>query len=117
MFGYGVQNTLPWISLFFAYGLVSVSLTALPTITLAYASDCAYPVNSDVLLLINGLKNIVAFGFLYGVVPWVNATGYVNTFGAMAGIFAAVVTIGAVLLIRYGASVRHTAAQWRVILE
>ncbi|USP82519.1 hypothetical protein yc1106_09793 [Curvularia clavata] len=117
LFGYGVQNALPWISLFFGYGMVSVSLTALPTITMAYASDCAYPVNSDVLLLINGLKNIVAFGFLYGVVPWVNNDGYVNAFGAMAGIFAGVVTLGAVLLIRYGANARHAAAQWKVILE
>lgn len=117
LFGYGMQNALPWISLFFGYGMISVSLTALPTITLAYASDCAYPVNSDVLLLINGLKNIVAFGFLYGVVPWVNNSGYVNAFGAMAGIFAGVVSLGAVLLICYGASARHAAAQWKVILE
>jgi hypothetical protein len=117
LFGYGVQNALSWVSLFFAYGMISVALTAIPTITLAYASDCALPVNSDVMLLINGLKNIVAFGFLYGVVPWVADVGYVNAFGTMAGVFAGVVTIGAVLLIRYGASARHAVAQWKVILE
>jgi hypothetical protein len=38
---------------------------------MAYVSDCALPVNADALLLVNGLKNIVAFGFLYAVVPWV----------------------------------------------
>lgn len=117
LFGYGMQNALSWLSLFFGYGMISVSLTALPTITLAYVSDCALPVNSDVLLLVNGLKNIVAFGFLYGVVPWVEDAGYVNAFGTMAGVFVGIVAIGAVLLIRYGASTRHAAAQWRVILE
>jgi hypothetical protein len=99
--------------------MISVSLTAVPTITLAYVSDCALVVNSDVLLLVNGLKNIVAFGFLYGVVPWVDEAGYVNSFGTMAGVFAGVVGIGAVLLLvyGYGAQIRHTSARWKVILE
>jgi hypothetical protein len=84
---------------------------------MAYVSDCALPVNSDALLLVNGLKNIVAFGFLYGVVPWVEEVGYVNCFGTMCGIFVAIVGIGAVLLIMYGAKVRHASAQWKLILE
>jgi hypothetical protein len=88
-----------------------------PTITMAYVSDCTLPVNSDTLLLVNGLKNIVAFGFLYGVVPWVSEVGYVDCFGTMAGIFVAVVGIGAVVLIVYGARARHAAAQWKLILE
>jgi hypothetical protein len=84
---------------------------------MAYVSDCALPVNSDALLLVNGLKNIVAFGFLYGVVPWVSEAGYVNAFGTMAGIFVGVVGIGAVLLILFGVQVRHASAQWKLILE
>jgi hypothetical protein len=117
VFGYGVQNALSWVSLFFGYGMISFALTAIPTITIAYVSDCAFPVNSDVLLLVNGLKNMVAFGFLYGVIPWVEEAGYVQAFGTMAGIFAGIVGIGAVLMVMYGANVRHTSAQWRVILE
>jgi len=37
---------------------------------MTYLSDCYLPVAPDALLLVNGLKNIVAFGFLYGIVPW-----------------------------------------------
>lgn len=84
---------------------------------MAYVSDCTLPVNSDALLLVNGLKNIVAFGFLYGVVPWVSEAGYVNAFGTMAGIFVGVVGIGAALLIIFGVQVRHASAQWKLILE
>lgn len=64
-----------------------------------------------------GLTSIVAFGFLYGIVPWVSEVGYVDCFGTMAGIFVAVVGIGAVLLIMFGARVRHASAQWKLILE
>jgi hypothetical protein len=84
---------------------------------MAYVSDCAFSVNSDALLLVNGLKNVVAFGFLYGVVPWVEQAGYVDAFGAMCGIFAGIVGTGALILIVYGAKMRHSSAQWRLILE
>jgi MFS family permease len=54
LFGYGVERTLNWTSLFFGYGMVSFALTAVPTITMAYVSDCLIPVNSDALMLVNG---------------------------------------------------------------
>ncbi|KAF2735170.1 MFS general substrate transporter, partial [Polyplosphaeria fusca] len=112
IFGYGVQRVLSWVALFFGYGMISVALAACPTITMAYVSDSALPVNSDALLLVNGLKNIVAFGFLYGVVPWVEKVGYVDCFGTLAGIFVAIVGIGAVVLIVFGAKARHATAPW-----
>jgi hypothetical protein len=34
--------------------MVAVALTAVPTITMAYVSDCLLPVNSDALMLVNG---------------------------------------------------------------
>jgi MFS family permease len=54
VFGYGVQETLHWTSLFFGYGMVSFALTAVPTITMTYVSDSVLPVNSDALMLVNG---------------------------------------------------------------
>lgn len=139
VFGYGVEEKLPWISLFFGYGMVSFALTAVPTITMAYVSDCVLPVNADALMLVNGecgppplsyvflttepltfplpgLKNIVAFGFLYGIVPWAEEAGYVDCFGTQAGVFVGIVALGAVLLIMYGAEARHIQAHWRIIL-
>ncbi|KAK1757810.1 protein HOL1 [Echria macrotheca] len=116
LFGYGVERTLHWTSLFFGYGMVAFALTAIPTITMAYVSDCVLPVNSDALMLVNGSKNIVAFGFLYGIVPWVTQVGYINCFGAQTGIFVAVIALGMAILIPLGARIRHAQAQWRIIL-
>jgi MFS family permease len=133
VFGYGVEETLHWTSLFFGYGMVSFALSAVPTITMAYVSDCLLPVNSDALMLVNGKfmcwlmhrrlltpivgsKNIVAFGFLYGIVPWVEEVGYVRCFGAQAGIFVAVILLGMAVLIPFGAAIRHRQAKWRIIL-
>ncbi|KAK4144428.1 protein HOL1 [Dichotomopilus funicola] len=115
-FGYGVEKALHWTSLFFGYGMISVALTAIPTITMAYVSDCVLPVNSDALMLVNGYKNIAAFAFLYGIVPWVEEVGYVNCFGTQAGIFVAVIGLGMVVLIPLGEKIRHAQAGWRIIL-
>lgn len=59
LFGYGVERTLHWTSLFFGYGMVSVALTAVPTITMAYVSDCLLPVNADALMLVNGKSRLM----------------------------------------------------------
>lgn len=82
---------------------------------MTYVSDCYLPVNADALELVNGLKNIVAFGFLYGVVPWVTKAGYINAFGAQAGIYVLILLL-AVPVIVFGQRLRHASAKWKVIL-
>ncbi|KAK4555268.1 hypothetical protein LTR86_007564 [Recurvomyces mirabilis] len=115
VFGYGVQDTLNWTSLFFGYGMVAIGLTSVPVATMTYVSDCYLPVNADALLLVNGLKNIVAFGFLQGVVPWVTTAGYVSTFGTQAGVYVVILLL-AVPLVLFGQQIRHRVARWKLIL-
>lgn len=95
--------------------MVSVGLTFVPIATMTYVSDCYLPVNADALELVNGLKNIVAFGFLYGVLPWVTEAGYINAFGTQAGIYVLIMLL-AIPVIIFGRQIRHATAQWRVIL-
>lgn len=95
--------------------MVAVGLTAVPTAALTYVSDSYLPVNADALLLVNGLKNIVAFGFLYGVLPWVAEAGYVEAFGTQAGIYV-LILLSAIPLIFFGQRLRHVTARWRIIL-
>lgn len=63
-----------------------------------------------------GYKNIVTFGFLYVIIPWVNEAGYVVSFGIQAGVFAGVIGLGMLILIPFGAAIRHAQARWRVIV-
>ena len=114
-FGYGVADTLHWTSLFLGNGMVSVGLTAVPTMTMTYVSDSYLPVNADALTLVVGLKNVVAFGFLYGVVPWVDDVGYVKAFGTQAGIYVLIMLL-AVPLVIWGRQIRHVSARWKIIL-
>lgn len=114
-FGYGVARTLHWTALFFGNGMVSVGLTAVPTMTMTYVSDSYLPVNEDALTVVIGLKNVVAFGFLYGVVPWVDKVGYIESFGTQAGIFVAIMALAMPLVI-WGQQIRHKTAGWRIII-
>ncbi|KAK4240444.1 hypothetical protein C8A03DRAFT_31470 [Achaetomium macrosporum] len=71
-----------------------VCVNSSPTITIAYVWDRVLPVNSDDLMLANGSKNTVAFGFLYGIVPWVEKVGYVDCFATQASVSMAVIGVG-----------------------
>jgi uncharacterized protein (DUF2062 family) len=76
MFGFAVQKQMSWPVIFVAYGFINVGLTAVANIGMTYVMDSYFPVAADALLMVNGLKNVVAFGFTYGVVPWITAQGY-----------------------------------------
>lgn len=76
--------------------------------------DSYYPVAFEALLLVNGLKNMFAFGFSYGVVPWITRSGYEAAFGEMVVIQTGVMLF-AIPLYYFGKQLRHKSAGWRVI--
>lgn len=78
------------------------------------AIDSYYLVAFEALLLINGLKNMFAFGFQYGVIPWIIKSGYEAAFGEMVGIQTGVMLL-AIPLYYYGKQLRHKSAGWKVI--
>jgi hypothetical protein len=92
MFGFGVQKHMSWAVIFVATGFVNVGLTGVANIGMTYVMDAYYPVAADALLMVNGLKNVVAFGFTYGIVPWVTADGYEKVFMCPIDSFLAVLT-------------------------
>jgi MFS family permease len=76
MFGFGAQKKLPWAVMYVGYGFINVGLTGTANIAMVYVVDSYFPVHAEALLLVNGLKNIVAFGFSYGAIPWAATDGY-----------------------------------------
>jgi len=77
--------------------------------------DSYYPVAFEALLLVNGLKNMFAFGFSYGVIPWLTRSGFQAAFGEMAGIQTGVMLFAILPLNLYGKQIRHKSAGWKVI--
>ncbi len=68
------------------WALLNIALTASANVMLTYAVDC-YPWRAaHIGVVVNVLKNLVAFGVGYGVTPWLEAVGPEKQFGTMAGI-------------------------------
>ncbi len=75
MFGFGAERHLHWMSMFVGYGLLCVCNCA-AGIGMTYVMDSHFPVAAEGLLLVNGLKNVIAWGFTFGFVPWTTQIGY-----------------------------------------
>lgn len=137
MFGFGAQREMHWAILFVGVGFINVGLTGVANIGMTYVMDSYFPVAADALLVVNGLKNVVGFGFSYGVVPWITESGYqkvnsvsnhsisslcgnvltrhLQVFGAMTGIFLGILALAIPLCI-FGRATRHyTSSQWKII--
>ena len=94
---------------------MSVGLTSIGDIAMAYAMDSYYPVAAESLLLINGAKNVVAFGLSFAAVPWVEHQGYAAAFGTMAGIMVFAL-LWAIPLGYFGHYIRHvTSTKLKII--
>jgi hypothetical protein len=76
MFGLGAERHLHWAVMYVGYGFMSTGLTSVASIGMTYVLDCYYPIGAEALLLINGMKNVVAWAFLHGVIPWTSSAGY-----------------------------------------
>jgi hypothetical protein len=77
--------------------------------------DCYYPASAELIFLIIGLKNVFAFGFSYGVIPWISEWGLRRVIGTMAGIMFFLVLWGLPLFI-WGKQLRVMSSKWKVIM-
>ncbi|KAK5046000.1 hypothetical protein LTR84_008787 [Exophiala bonariae] len=75
MFGFGAEHTLHWIVMFIGYALMNTCNCA-ASIGMTYVMDSYFGVAAEGLLLVNGLKNTIAWGFTYGFIPWTESVGY-----------------------------------------
>jgi hypothetical protein len=76
--------------------------------------DAYLPVAHEALVLVQGLKQVFAFGFSYGIVPWIDLSGFQGAFGTMVGIQCAIMLFG-VPLWYWGKQIRHSTATWKVV--
>ena len=76
MYGFAAQKQLHWSIGFIGYAFIGFGLTAIANIGMTYILDIYSPIADEALLIVNALKNVFAFGFSYGVSPWVTQDGF-----------------------------------------
>ena len=66
--------------------MLAFGLTASANVMLTYAVDCFRAHALHVGVLVNVVKNSIAFGVAFASVPWYTAMGPLRMFGIMAGL-------------------------------
>ncbi|KJK77710.1 hypothetical protein H634G_07449 [Metarhizium anisopliae BRIP 53293] len=114
LYGVGIEHKLHWICPTIGLGLLNFSITQATNICLVYVIDAYRPVAGEVTLAVMGFKSLFGFLLSFETNPWINASGYQNAYGAMAGISAGVFILW-VPLYFWGKKIRHATWKWRVL--
>ncbi|KAH6953983.1 putative MFS transporter [Ilyonectria sp. MPI-CAGE-AT-0026] len=76
-------NKLHWASIAVGYGMVAFGVVYAPNVAVTYLIDCYPAFASDVLVIVNIVKNTIAFVFLYTAVDWVRSQGWIQVYMIM----------------------------------
>lgn len=96
--------------------MMNFGLVCAPNVALTYVIDCYLPWAGELMVTVNALKNLVAFGMSYGAVPWLMQSGWEKMWGSATGISAAV-ALTAIPMYFLGKSARRMTASWRFIKD
>ncbi|KAH7237921.1 MFS transporter [Fusarium solani] len=76
-------NKLHWASIAVGYGMVAFGVVYAPNVAVTYLVDCYPAFAPDVLVIVNIVKNTIAFVFLYTAVDWVRSQGWIQVYFIM----------------------------------
>ena len=82
------------------------------SLSLAYLVDIYLARADAAFVIVNGLKNVAAFGISYAIIPWNMSAGYAVPFGALAAVVFAAHSIILVLWWKGAAIRRWTAVRF-----
>ncbi|KAG7293075.1 hypothetical protein NEMBOFW57_003121 [Staphylotrichum longicolle] len=83
-------------------------------ICLVYVIDAYRPVAGEITLAVMGFKSLFGFLLSFYTNTWVAEAGYLNAYGTMAAISAAVLLCWIPLYV-WGKKIRHVTWQWKVV--
>lgn len=101
LLAFACGKQLHWSAIAVGFGMVSFGTVYTPNIAITYIVHLHEREAAKALVLINLVKNLVAFTFLYVAVEWVEREGYVQIFGIMF-MLNVLVLVGAVPLYFWG---------------
>ncbi|KAM0807165.1 putative Major facilitator superfamily (MFS) profile domain-containing protein [Seiridium cardinale] len=114
LYGVGIEKQLHWICPTIGLGLLNFSISQGTNVCLVYVIDAYRPVAGEITLSVMGFKSLFGFLLSFYTNPWVEQAGYLNAYGAMAGIAAAVLLFWIPLYI-WGKAIRHATWNWKML--
>ncbi|KAM0202711.1 hypothetical protein ACHAPA_010853 [Fusarium lateritium] len=114
LYGVGIDRAWPWVVPTIGLGLLNFSIVQATNISLVYTIDSYRPVAGELAVTQHAFKS--AFGFLLSFYtnPWIDKSGYANSFGAMAGISGGVLLLWIPIYI-WGRQIRQATWSWGFI--
>ncbi|KAL2844854.1 MFS transporter [Aspergillus pseudodeflectus] len=114
LYGAGIAKAMHWIVPIVGLGLFGFVITQVSNIAIVYAVDAHRPIAGEVV--VSELSFKAAFGFVLSFYtnPWIESAGYINAFGALAGICAAILVLWIPLYI-WGKEIRVWSLGLRVL--
>jgi MFS family permease len=86
LIGFTLQKNLHWIFVAIGWGMLAFSLTASANVLLTYSVDCFRMQAGHVGVLVNVVKNVLAFAVSVTSMNWYYESGPARQFGTMAGL-------------------------------
>ncbi|KAE9579048.1 putative MFS-type transporter [Colletotrichum fructicola] len=114
LYGVGIANQLHWICPTIGLGLLTFSISQGTNIATVYVIDAYRPITGEVTLSVMGFKSLFGFLLSFYTNTWIEQAGYVNAFGAMAGIATAVLIMWVPMFV-WGKAIRHESWKWRIV--
>ncbi|KAF1931807.1 uncharacterized protein M421DRAFT_55453, partial [Didymella exigua CBS 183.55] len=113
LYGVGIQHKLHWMCPIIALALINFSIVQATNFSLVYTVDCYRPVAGEIVVTQMAWRSVFGFLLSFYTNPWVNKSGYLNAYGAMAGISGGLIILGVPFFI-WGARIRSATWNWGV---
>ncbi|KAL4899581.1 hypothetical protein BDW74DRAFT_188977 [Aspergillus multicolor] len=110
VFGIGLDKGWPWWSLALGSGIFGFAMFCIGACALTYLADCYQEIVGDALVGVAFVRNGLATVFVFALTPWIEASGLINMFIAVACI-ATAMTLTIIPMILYGKSMRVWTAE------
>lgn len=102
-------NASSW-GIVLAYTFYSTAWVTVLIVTTTFASEAAPKHPGPALVMVVGTKNIVSFGWTYGLTPLMNKGGYSYAYGVLAAVYGACFILGIPVYVLNPRWRRHAAA-------
>ncbi|KAK0667583.1 putative transporter [Cercophora samala] len=114
IFGVGIEKGLHWMVPNLGIALLNFAIVQGTNVALVYVIDAYRPVAGEITLAVMGFKSLFGFLLSFYTNTWVQQAGYLNAYGTMAAISAAVLVCW-IPLYFWGKTIRHVTWGWPVI--